>query len=150
MSADLTPDLLLDQPDLDRNHALLLARLGRIAAALDGPRPEIEAAASAFADELMAHLAAEEALMEETLYPERGRHKSAHELFVADFLQMREELREKGPTPVVEEWVRTRIPEWLRFHIRVNDAPLAAHVARRRPQPGDVVRRKGDGNRHLS
>ncbi len=150
MSADLTADDLLDHPDLDRHHALLLARLGRVAGVLDRPRDEIDAAVSAFADELMAHLASEEALMEDTLYPERARHKSAHELFVADFLQMREELREKGPTPVVEEWIRTRIPDWLRFHIRVNDAPLAAHVARRRPQPGDVVRRKGDGNRHLS
>jgi hemerythrin-like metal-binding protein len=150
MSADLTPDLLLDHPDLDRQHALVLVRLDQIADALDRPRDEIERVVSAFADELMSHLASEEALMEETLYPERGRHKSAHELFAADFLQMRDELREKGPTPVVEEWIRTRIPEWLKFHIRVNDAPLAAYLARRRPQPGDVVRSKGDRNRRLS
>lgn len=147
MSSEFTSEMVLDQPELDREHALLMTRLGNLAGALDGSRAEAEEAAAAFADQLMAHLAAEEALMEETLYPERGRHKSAHELFVADFLQMREELREKGLTPLVVGWVQTRIPEWLRFHIRVNDVPLAAHLARRRPQPGDALRRKGDGRR---
>ena len=147
MSSEFTSEMVLGQKDLDREHALLMTRLGNLAAALDGSGVEAAEAADAFADQLMAHLAAEEALMEETLYPERRRHKLAHELFVADFLQMRGELREKGLTPLVVGWVRTRIPEWLRFHIRVNDVPLAAHLARRRPQPGDTSRRKGDGRR---
>lgn len=147
MAADWTHDLILDVEDLDRPHAVLVARLATAGALLDAPRAELEQAVSAFIDDLMAHLAAEEALMEETLYPERARHKSAHEMFVSDLLQLREELREKGPTPVVGEWIRTRIPEWFRFHVKVNDAPLAAHLARRRPQPGDARQRKGDGRR---
>ncbi|BDG05832.1 bacteriohemerythrin [Anaeromyxobacter oryzae] len=147
-STDWTRELVLDNQDMDRQHAVLFARLTAVSELLDGgPRPELERAVAALADDLMAHLASEEALMEETLYPERARHKSAHELFVADFLQMREELREKGPTPPVTEWLRIRIPEWLRFHVRVNDAPFAAYLARRRPQPGDARQRKGDGRR---
>lgn len=148
MSTDWTREMALDHEELDRQHASLFARLGTVSALLDaGTRAELERAVSALGDELMAHLASEEALMEETLYPERGRHKSAHELFVADFLRLREELREKGPTPFVAEWLRIRIPEWLTFHIRVNDAPLVAHLARRRPQPGDARPRNGDGRR---
>jgi hemerythrin-like metal-binding protein len=147
MSVDWTHDLVLDSDEMDRHHAILFARLGNAAALLDAGRPELEQVVAKLADDLMAHLSAEEAVMEETAYPDRCRHKSAHELFLADFLQMREELREKGPTPLVADWIRTRIPEWLRFHIRVNDAPLAAHLARRSPQPGDARRRKGDPRR---
>ncbi len=151
MPLNWTADLVLDHAELDRQHALVFTRLRTAAEALHGPREALERALGLFADELMAHLSAEEVLMEESAYPERARHKSAHELFVADFLQMRAELHEKGPTPLVAEWLRTRIPEGLRFHVRVNDAPLAAHLARRRPQPGDVRVRKGDGGgRRLS
>ncbi len=70
--------------------------------------------------------------MDETLYPERVRHKSAHELFVADFEKVRGELHGSGGTPVVADGLRRRVPEWLRFHIRVNDAPFGDYLARRR------------------
>jgi hemerythrin len=151
MSTEWTGDLVLENEDLDRQHAMLFARLGIVSGLLDaGTTAEVQDAVIAFGDALMAHLSSEEALMDESLFPDRGRHKSAHEMFVSDYLQMKEELREKGPTPLVAEWVRTRIPEWLWFHVWWNDAPLAAHLARRRPpQPGEARRRKGDG-RHLS
>lgn len=147
MSSEFTRELVLDAPALDRAHAVLFARLATAGALLDGPRAPLEEAIAAFADELLSHLAEEEEVMEASAFPERARHKAAHEMFVADFLQLREELREKGPTPVVAEWIRTRIPEWLRFHIRVNDALLAAHLARSQPQPGQIRQRKGDTRR---
>ena len=141
MSIEFTAELVLENADMDRQHAVQFARLQAIGALLDAaPRPEIEQAVAAFGDDLMAHLTAEEALMEETLYPERARHKSAHELFMADFLQMRESLREEGVTPAVDDWVRRRIPEWLRFHISVNDFPLGVYLARRRTAPGALPR----------
>lgn len=147
MSAEWTHDMILDHEELDRQHAILFARLQMAAGLLDATRAELEQAIAAFADDLFAHLAREEELMEATAYPERVRHKAAHELFVADFLQMRNELRAQGASPPVAEWIRTRIPEWLRFHIKVNDAPVAAHLARKRPEPGDVTVRKRDGRR---
>jgi len=141
MSATWTKDLKIDHPELDRQHAELFRLVGAAAEAADGaPRPEVERAVQAFSDELMVHLSAEEGVMEDALYPERGRHKLAHELFVRDFMQLREELREKGPTPVVSAWLRTRIPEWLRFHILANDLPLAAHLAKR-PRATAAARR---------
>lgn len=41
-----------------------------------------------------------------------------------------------------------RVPEWLAFHTRVNDAPLGAYLARRRQlHPGDARPAKDDGRR---
>jgi len=34
------------------------------------------------------------------------------------------------------DWVTRRIPEWLKFHISVNDYPLGLYLARRRTLPG--------------
>jgi hemerythrin-like metal-binding protein len=132
--ADWTPDLTLNHDLLDLQHVELFRSLSAAAEAVDGPTAGVEAAVAAVADVLVTHFAAEEAVMDEALYSERARHRSAHELFMADFLQMREELRRQGPTPVVADWIRRRIPEWLEFHIRVNDSPLGAYLARRRSQ----------------
>jgi hemerythrin len=130
--AEWTPDLTLNHDLLDEQHVDVFRKLGDAAAAIDGPRTALDAAFAALTDALMTHLSTEERVMDEALYPERARHRSAHELFMADFLQLREELRTQGPTPVVADWLLRRVPEWLRFHIRVNDLPLGAYLARRR------------------
>jgi hemerythrin len=145
--AEWTPDLTLNHELLDDQHVEIFRRLGDAGRALDGPAARVEKAVQALADALVTHLAAEERLMNEALYPERTRHRSAHELFMADFEQMRDELRRLGPTPMVAEWIRHRIPEWLGFHIRVNDAPLGAFLARRRAVGAPARAAKQGGHR---
>ena len=140
MSSEWTPELTLNHELLDAQHAEIFRCLAALADALSGPKDALEPALTALSDALVTHLAAEEQLMADVLYPERARHKSAHELFMADFLQMRETLREEGASPAVDDWVRRRIPEWLRFHISVNDFPLGVFLARRRGQPGAGAR----------
>jgi hypothetical protein len=60
---------------------------------------------------------------------------------------MREVLGREGVTPAVAEWASLRAPEWLRFHIRTNDAPFAMHLARRR-QSGPGRARDRETKRH--
>lgn len=146
VSVEWTPELTLNVELLDVQHVELFRRLEEAAGALAGPRETLDAAVTAFADALMEHLVCEERLMDETLYPERVRHKSAHELFGADLEQMRAELRASGPTAALSDWLRRRIPEWLRFHIRVNDVPLAAWL-QRRSGAGEQVPQKDQGRR---
>jgi hemerythrin len=130
--AGWSPELTLNHDLLDEQHVEIFRRLELAVRALEGPAAGVDEAVAALADALVTHLAAEERLMDESLYPERKRHRSAHELFMADFEQMREELRRLGATPVVADWLGRRIPEWLGFHIRVNDLPLGAFLSRRR------------------
>jgi hemerythrin len=151
MSAHWTPERTINEELLDTQHVELFRRLDEASEALKGPREAIEAAVSVFADSLMTHIALEERVMDDLLYPERIRHKSAHELFVADLEQMRAELRANGSTPAVHNWVRRRIPEWLKFHIRVNDQPFAAWLLRRRDEAEKPPRqRRNDGGRRSS
>jgi hemerythrin len=140
----------LNHEVLDDQHVDLFRRLSVVAAALDGPRAALDDALAGFADALVSHVAIEEQLMDETLYPERVRHKSAHELFVADFEKLLSELRDAGPTPSVADGLRRRLPEWLRFHIRVNDAPFGSYLARRRQLGASGARTPRDDGRRLS
>jgi hemerythrin-like metal-binding protein len=136
-------ELLLNHELLDGQHAEIFRLVDALALALEGPRGGIEPAAAALADALVTHLATEERLMDDTLYPERARHRSAHELFMADFLQLREMLRDEGPTDAAREWITRRIPEWLRFHISVNDFPLGVYLGRRAAQGVPAPQRDG-------
>jgi hemerythrin len=147
--AEPTSDLLLKHELLDAQHAEVFRFLASLSDAVTGPREGLEPAVAALADALVTHLASEEQLMLDSGYPERTRHKSAHELFMADFLQMRQLLLDEGPTPTAIDWIQRRIPEWLRFHISVNDFPLAVFLARKRAQPS-VPGASRDGGRRLS
>jgi hemerythrin len=135
MGAEWTPDLILNHELLDAQHVEIFRRLAEAGAALDADRATLGRAVSAFVDALLEHFATEERLMEETLYSERARHRSAHELFLADVTRVREGLAGTGRTPEVDAWLRERLPEWLRFHTRVNDARFGEFLARRRPRP---------------
>jgi hemerythrin-like metal-binding protein len=135
MSAEWTPELTLNHEELDAQHIELFRRLRDAAVALDATKAAAEEAVAALADAVFVHLADEERLMEETLYPERVRHRAAHKLFVADLMQVRDELAASGATAAVAGWVRERGAEWLRFHIRVNDGPFGVYLARRRRHP---------------
>ncbi len=149
MATDWTPDLTVNNEELDRQHVEMFRHLAEAAAALDrGVLPALDAAVAQFADALIEHLAAEEAVMDETLYPERAAHKAAHELFMADFIQFRDDLRNRGLAGDAADWVRKRIPEWLSFHIKVNDAPLAAFLARRAPGPTPIRPRRSENKRY--
>jgi hemerythrin len=150
MPGEWSPELTLNNELLDEQHVDLFRRLAAAADALEGPREALDAAVAAFADALVGHLAVEERLMDETLYPERVRHKSAHELFIADFEKLRADLRAFGTTPAVVDGLQRRVPEWLRFHTRVNDAPFGAFLARRRQLGPAAGRASRDAGKRFS
>jgi hemerythrin-like metal-binding protein len=120
----------LGNAELDRQHELIFERVAEAVAAMDGSRATAEAALGRLADAFVEHFATEEALIDASAFPEGARHRAAHELFHADFRQLQAALAELGPTPELADWVRLRVAEWLRFHILVNDARLADHLAR--------------------
>ena len=141
-----TAELALQHEELDREHAEMFRLLEAASAAQQtGSAAEAIAAVTAFVDAMLAHASGEEALMETSLYPDRGRHRVAHEVFLADLQQLQAELKRAGPTPQVGEWLRVRVPEWLRFHIAANDTPLGEHLAGR-PAPARGAR-PGDSRR---
>ena len=132
----LPAELSVGFEELDRQHGVVLEALeAACRSSLERNLPALRAAAAALGDALVAHFAAEEAFMEESLYPDRARHKAAHDLFMQDFAQLGRELQGAVLTDHAARWVNTRVPEWVKFHIRVNDEPLGRFLAARRFRP---------------
>jgi hemerythrin-like metal-binding protein len=135
MGARLPPELTLGFAEFDQQHrGLLEAVEAARAAALSGDASAARAAVASLGDALVAHFATEEGFMQESLYPDRARHKAAHDIFMQDFAQLGREM-EGGVGDQVAQWIGTRVAEWVKFHIRVNDAPLAEYLSSRRFRP---------------
>ena len=132
----LTPELIAGYEEIDGQHRILFERLE---AAVNAVQADDAASAhdamTKLGDYLMAHFAAEESFMNSAHYPERGRHKSAHDLFMQDFVQLGEELKSGGLSVPFVQWITMRVPEWLKFHIQVNDVPLGRFLASKRFRP---------------
>ena len=129
----LTSDLLCGFHDIDAQHRIILDRheAARLAAS-SGDLEGTKQALAALGDAIMGHFQAEEVLMGETTYPERGRHKAAHDIFLQDFHQLTREVESAGLCPATLSWLSTRLHEWMKFHIQVNDAPLGRFLSARR------------------
>jgi hemerythrin-like metal-binding protein len=125
-------DLRIGHGMLDAHHDAMLARIAELASHVQ----EEDAAGAAVAlaalwDETVSHFAAEDVMMEEHLYPERAAHRSAHHLFLEDLRELMRLVAEVGISAEVGEWALQRLPDWVKFHIQANDAPLAQYALRR-------------------
>jgi hemerythrin len=136
MSPRIAAEMSVGFEEIDGQHGDLLQRIEACAESVDAGLEPLRAALDALGDTLVSHFAAEESFMAAAGYPERGKHKAAHDLFMQDFAQLSRELQVFGLTPLVRHWIVTRVPEWTRFHIQVNDVPLGRYLAARRFRPG--------------
>jgi hemerythrin len=137
----LTSELTCGYEEIDGQHRLLFERLNaatRAAEADDSARTRETLAA--LGDYLVSHFQSEETMMAESAYPERARHKTAHDLFMQDFAQLGQELQAMGLSPPVLIWIGTRLPEWIKFHIQVNDIPLGRYLTSRHFRPAAPAR----------
>lgn len=136
MTQKMAPELVSGFEEIDGQHGVLFQRLD---AALQAVQSDSLAATKralqALGDYLLAHFAEEERFMAAAGYPERGRHKSAHDLFMQDFVQLTRELDVTGLSLPVVDWISARVPEWIKFHIQVNDIPLGRYLATKRFRP---------------
>jgi hemerythrin-like metal-binding protein len=146
-----SPELTLNHDLLDPQHVTLFRLLDEAAAAVDGEPDALLHAVARFGEALVAHVAEEARVMEEAHYPDRSRHGASHDLLVADVLGVLTELATSGPSPRIRTVVSTHLPDWLRYHTRVNDGPLGAWLARNGPNPTPLEgRRRKSPTRKLS
>jgi hemerythrin len=137
----LPPELSVGFDDIDVQHRGLLQRIAEVSDAVAaGDLALVRASLTVLGDALATHFSEEERFMAETAYPDRGKHKTAHDMFLQDFAQLVAEVEKVGLTPVARNGVTVRVPEWTRFHIQVNDVPLGRFLAARRFRPADASR----------
>jgi hemerythrin len=134
---------LLGLPELDAPHADLLKRAADLAAAASA-RQDCRAATilDGLLEATALHFAFEEEWMERTSYPERGAHRAAHDLFLQDLHASSREIARAGVSPRIATWASARLRQWLRFHMEVNDGPLARFLQGAARPPAGLPRHK--------
>jgi len=126
---------VLGLPELDTPHADLLRQAATLATATRARRDrEAATILQGLIEAAATHFAFEEECMQRTAYPDRGPHRAAHDLFLQDLHASALEIGRTGVSPRIVDWASVRLQQWLRYHIEVNDRPLARHL-QRKPSP---------------
>lgn len=74
------------------------------------------------------HFADEEKLQRQYNYPEYENHKKLHEDFKLVVLDLAEQLKKDGSSISLVTKVNLNIGNWLRNHIKKEDAKIAVHI----------------------
>jgi len=140
MPPRLPPELSVGYEEIDGQHRHLMRFIEAATGSLESDdRARTAIALAELGDYLVAHFSSEESLMAQSGYPDRARHKAAHDIFMQDFMQLSQELAASGLTPLVRQWIVARVPEWIRFHIQANDVALGAFLSARKFSPASMT-----------
>jgi hemerythrin len=123
--------LLVGVPVIDAQHQELFGRLDRLFEAIRAGRSALEIGnlLDFLAGYVREHFAAEEQVMKDASYPDRGAHEAEHRRFELDLLALRGEFERDGPSALVVVRVNARITLWLRDHIYRTDRALGAFLS---------------------
>ena len=130
MPLEWSPALSVGIEEIDAQHRELFRRAGRLLGAIrNGKRAEIGELVQYLHQYVVTHFGAEESAMREAKYPGYVRHKTEHDRFIADLLDLAEEHGERGDAFVaarLDRWLNG----WLREHVSGTDAELGRFLAR--------------------
>lgn len=129
MALHWTSALSVGVRELDAQHRELFARVDRLLdAMLHGDRSEAARLLAFLREYEAVHLPAEERLMEETAYPDLGRHLDEHRRFGAQLRELEAESREEGPTASLVLRLERLSVAWLHDHVYVADVAMGRWV----------------------
>lgn len=116
------------EPEIDRQHRLLMAAIERLFKAVSRREDPGDAAETLhfLADYAESHFRMEEALMARSGYPGAEAHRALHDGLRADIARMLEAHR-LDPASVSEE-MPTFLSDWLISHIGEEDRALVRHL----------------------
>ena len=130
MPLEWSPALSVGIEEIDAQHRELFRRAGRLLDAIRaGDAGEIDELVQYLHGYAVSHFGAEEAAMRAVGYPGYVRHKTEHDRFIADLLDLAEDMDDRGAAfvaPRLDAWLTA----WLREHVAGTDADLGRFLAR--------------------
>jgi hemerythrin len=123
----LTPDLVTGIPAIDEQHGELLDLANEVVnAAGAGLHPELfDLATSFLAGYAAYHFAAEETVMTDLDYPQRGQHFDTHRRLQREVAFQVAEARANRTGEACKDEIARFLENWIVHHIRVMDRELA-------------------------
>jgi hemerythrin len=129
-----TDDLSVGVEAIDEQHKEIFRRVNKLMSAARGGagRVEVGATLEFLSEYVIEHFTAEESLMRDAAYPERGAHHAQHEAFKKDAAKLKAAFDGSGATVSLVIDANRRLCDWLTNHIRKSDRALAAYLLRNR------------------
>jgi len=136
-SFNLTPDLVTGIRAIDEQHGELLDLANEVVDMPEGHlHPELFELALTFLVGYTAyHFAAEEVVMTDLDYPQRGQHFDHHRQLQQSVGNLAAEARIKGATPACQTEIARFLNDWIVHHIRESDREMAQFLV---TQPIDL------------
>lgn len=133
MAVQWTQDLATGIEEIDNQHKELFNRINALidACSKGKGKEELSGVLNFLADYVVMHFGAEEERMKALAYPDYEAHKKQHDGFIADFLDLKQKLEQKGPTVDLVIKVNHFLFDWLINHIRKMDKVLGAFLKTR-------------------
>ena len=125
---DWSPNVSLDVPELDEDHARLLISVDALLDAVASRDPAaVRSALRELRTETEAHFAREETLMRQAQYPALTAHCAKHQRLLRELTTLRVALETSGTLRVPLAPV-SYIRRWFAAHIAADDRQLAAYL----------------------
>lgn len=119
---------ILGLPAMDETHQEFIQLVNQIATEVDKVR--FAQLFEQLVQHTEAHFAAENILMDETLFPAISEHKGEHLRVLGDLHRLSKRVA-KGNLMMARAYVREQIPDWFDLHASSMDSALAAHIKAR-------------------
>lgn len=115
---------------IDAQHQELIRKVNGLLDAMRAGKgkDQVEKLLGFLAEYALKHFADEEAEMDRAKCPAAMTNRLAHQQFVRNFNQLREQIKTQGVTPTIILAVQKDLVDWVATHIRGVDVKLAACV----------------------
>jgi hemerythrin len=123
---ELDPLLLTGHELIDEQHRELFQRISSILTASHERRGReaVGGLLEYLGEYVVEHFEAEERVMNQADYPGREAHRAEHQLFLRDFVALRQEFLAEGPGSLFVIRVNNRVTTWLRDHLYRTDRDM--------------------------
>ncbi|MCC6213448.1 MAG: hemerythrin family protein [Polyangiaceae bacterium] len=128
-----TPQLATGDPEIDRQHRELFARINRLLSACQrgSARTEITRLIGFLEVYVIEHFGFEEQAMILAAYPSLEEHRRQHDFFRRSFATLKTDALTQGSTVAVTLEMNRLLVRWLVHHVEKVDRALARGLARR-------------------
>lgn len=130
MPIEWSLDLETGITEIDQQHRSIFDKINAMleASRTGKAKQEVGVLLTFLGDYVITHFQAEEKLMAECNYPHLDAHRSTHTLFVNDFIKLKKQFDQEGPSLSLTLATQRRVVDWLFDHIKMTDKAMANHI----------------------
>ena len=126
-----TDNLITNVKFIDDQHKELFSRINEVIAlgTKFASKEETDRTIKMLGDYIVKHFDDEEALQRKYSYPKHNEHKAMHQQYIAEFVKLKAEYDNNGPSVNFTMQLNKSIIDWIVKHIRYVDVDMGKFIS---------------------